>query len=220
MPDLVLKCINSWKEKLPDYQFFLWNRERFDINSIPFVKQAFEAKKYAFAADYIRLYAVYEHGGIYLDTDVEVLKSFDTLLHLPYFIGLEFNGRLFEAATFGSEAKAIWLKECLDYYAGRNFINNNGQMNKEVLPIIIRKVVAKNNGIVVNSFIPIKYGNGFNVFNKDFFSPKSFCSDKITITPNTYSIHHFSTSWMSPLEKLYRNFKYKVKQFLYFLLLK
>src|SRR5690606_40794226 len=85
-PDLIKKCVNTWKEKLPDYEFILWDTNRFDLDSNIWVKQAFETKKYAFAADYIRLYAVYNYGGIYLDTDVEVIKSFEDLLDLPYFI--------------------------------------------------------------------------------------------------------------------------------------
>jgi mannosyltransferase OCH1-like enzyme len=83
--------MDSWKKHLPDYEFMWWNFERFDKNSSLWVKQAFESKKYAFAADYIRLHALYNYGGIYLDTDVEVLKSFDDLLDLPYFIGKEYS---------------------------------------------------------------------------------------------------------------------------------
>ena len=93
-PSKIRYCINSWKEKLPDYEIRLWDLSRFDIDSSVWCKEAFEMKKYAFAADYIRCYALYKEGGIYLDSDVELLRSFDDLLHLPYFIGEEQGGNI------------------------------------------------------------------------------------------------------------------------------
>ena len=93
-PPMIKKCIESWKRYLPDYEIMLWDTKRFDVNSVLWTKQAFECKKYAFAADYIRLYALYHYGGIYLDSDVLVYKSFDDLLDLPYFIGEDFGYNL------------------------------------------------------------------------------------------------------------------------------
>lgn len=118
-PPLIQKCINSWKTVLPDYEIWLWDGKRFDINSSIWVKEAFSVKKYAFAADYIRCYALYHFGGIYLDSDVEVIKSFDDLLHLPYFVGKEQAGG-FEAATMGFEKGHPFFKHMLDYYDGRH----------------------------------------------------------------------------------------------------
>lgn len=100
-PQKIQKCIDSWKVHLPDYEIMLWDLKRFDIAQVPWVEQAFRVKKYAFAADYIRLYALYNYGGIYLDSDVEVLKSFDPLLDLPYFVGAE-NAGTIEAAIIGA----------------------------------------------------------------------------------------------------------------------
>ena len=120
-PKLIKKCIESWKNKLPDYELILWDTKKFDLNSTIWTKQAFEAKKYAFAADYIRLYAVYTYGGIYLDSDVEVLKKFDSLLNLPYFAGLEQN-EIIEAAVFGAEKGTDWVADCMRYYDDRPFI--------------------------------------------------------------------------------------------------
>ena len=115
IPENLQKCMNSWKKYLPDYEFILWDRNRFDINSTLWTKQAFEAKKYAFAADYIRLYAVYTYGGIYMDMDVEVLKSFNALLSSPYILGLETDNGI-EAGIFGAEKQTPFLKDCLNYY--------------------------------------------------------------------------------------------------------
>ena len=116
-PEKIQKCLASWKKHLPDYEIMLWDTNRFDVNSTAWTKEAFEAHKYAFVADYIRFYAVYHYGGIYLDSDVEVLKSFDDLLDKPYFVGEEFRKALdstgADAAGWfsGSAELAAWLLE-------------------------------------------------------------------------------------------------------------
>ena len=89
MPELAQKCLDSWKKQLPEYDYKLWNEDNFDINSVPYVKEAYEARKFAFVTDYVRLYALYHFGGVYMDTDVEVLKPLDRFLELPAFSGFE-----------------------------------------------------------------------------------------------------------------------------------
>ena len=118
------KCMESWEKYCPDYKIIEWNEQNFDISKNRYVQQAYEAKKYAFVSDYARLAVVYEYGGIYLDSDVEVLKSFDPLLDLPYFVGAE-NAGTIEAAIIGAEKGCDWIKACLDYYKGRNFIQES-----------------------------------------------------------------------------------------------
>ncbi len=211
MPEFVLKCISNWKDNLPDYKFMLWDKKQFDINSIPWVKQAYDVKKYAFAADYIRLYAVYKYGGIYLDTDVEILKPFDSLLHLPYFVGLEFNNRLIEAATFGGISGQKWMADVLEYYSNRNFILPNGNYDMKVLPLILKELIIQNyKKFEINESIPVKYKNEniFYLFTSDFFSPKSCYSRKISCSKNTFSIHHFNATWMSPSFRLFMYIKH------------
>ena len=141
-PAKIEKCLASWKKFLPDYEVILWDTKRFDLESVPWVKQAFEAKKYAFAADYIRFYALYNYGGIYLDSDVEVLRSFDPLLELPYFAGAETSGTI-EAAVLGAEKGCDWIKQCLDYYQGRNFIRQDGSCDIRMLPEIMQEQIPK-----------------------------------------------------------------------------
>lgn len=111
------------------------------------MKQAFEAKKYAFAADYIRFYALYNYGGIYLDSDVEVLRSFDPLLGLPYFAGAETAGTI-EAAVLGAEKGCDWVKQCLDYYEGRRFVREDGSYDIRMLPEIMQEQIPKLKPIV------------------------------------------------------------------------
>ncbi len=139
-PEDIKKCIQSWKEILPVYEFWLWDTNRFNIESTPWTKQAFEMKKYAFAADYIRLYALYNYGGIYLDSDILVYKSFNDLLHLPYFIGEDYT-HSFEPAVIGTEPKNTWIKDCLDSYNNQNFILDNNQLNMIPLPVKFKNIL-------------------------------------------------------------------------------
>ena len=191
IPKDLKKYMKSWKEKLYDYEFILWDLNRFDLNRSLWVKQAFEAKKYAFAADYIRLYAVYNYGGIYMDMDVEVIKSFNDLLRNDYILGYEAAKGL-EAGVFGAPKKAPWVKEVLEYYTSKEFALPNGLYNDTPLPIIMDEVLNADY-ITNNKIVPLP---------TDFLTAKSYKTGKITITPNTYTIHHFAGSWKSWDEKM------------------
>ena len=114
-PENVLKCIETWRQYLPDYKIIEWNETNFDINQNPFVKQAYEKKMWAFVSDFARLKAVYENGGFYLDTDMEVTRNFDELLEHRAICGYEFRGRPF-SAFFASEPNHEFIKELLSYY--------------------------------------------------------------------------------------------------------
>lgn len=207
-PTKIAKCIDSWKRILPDYEIMLWDTTRFPLTNSLFVKQAFEAKKYAFAADYIRFYALYHHGGIYLDSDVEVLKSFDDLLHLPYFVGAEKAGTI-EAAIMGAEKGASWIKTCLDYYQDRSFILPNGALDIRKLPEIMVEELEKVKTLRFLSLEESKRQGSFANENEvvilpdDYFSPKLFDSREVIITAQTYAIHHYENSWFSPKAKIY-----------------
>lgn len=198
-PDSVQCCIDSWKRVLPDYELILWDTNRFDMSSSEWVRQAFEAKKYAFAADYIRMYALYRYGGIYLDSDVEVLKPFDDLLGLPYFIGKEKTPAGVEAATIGSEKGWPVAKLMLDRYDKKSFRGENGHLDVTPLPYLLRCCIESN--FNYNSIKEVSQFNFepsvINVFPVDYFSPKKWSDGTITVTSDTYSIHHFASSWMS-----------------------
>ncbi|GAA4892407.1 glycosyltransferase [Flaviramulus aquimarinus] len=206
-PELIKKCMESWKTKLPDYEFVLWDTKKFDINATLWTKQAFDKKKYAFAADYIRLYAVYKYGGIYLDTDVEVLKKFDDFLSLPYFIGNQYDG-FPEAAIFGAEKNADWLQECLKYYKNRSFVKEDGSLDTVVLPEIMQSQIKKTKTIALMTPSDIKNisktiinNNTLYLFPSEYFSPKNFKTNKILKTKNSYTIHHYDSAWLSFMNK-------------------
>lgn len=196
-PNSVQKCIDSWEIHLPDYQLVLWDYNRFPRGKSKWVDQAFDKHKYAFAADYIRLYALYNYGGIYLDSDVEVLKPFDDLLDLPYFLGAEQTPFGIEAATMAFYKGSIFIKGILDSYINKKFINDDNSLNLEPLPRIVRRYIAANYDyhLIHGKEEFIDRPNIINVFSEEFFSPKHYRTKEIRITPNTYSIHHFDGSW-------------------------
>lgn len=201
-PPKIQACIDSWKEHLPDYEIMLWDTSRFDVNSTTWTRQAFEAKKYAFVADYIRLYAVYNYGGIYLDSDVEVIKPLDDLLSLPYFAGIEAGPDGIEMGAFGAEKGTGWLKCMMDYYENRSFIMENGNMDMAAMPSVMGKLIRKK-----YYWTLIKTPEEFEMdpariclFPVDWFCAHPLYDDKDNkkyyITDNTRTIHHFANSWL------------------------
>ncbi len=207
MPQLALKCISSWKKYLPDYKLKLWNEDNFDINSIPYVKEAYEARKFAFVTDYVRLYALYHEGGIYMDTDVEVLKSLNDLLSLPAFSGYESNKfSNFPTGLMASEANGIWVKEQLDYYTDRHFLQQDGSLDLTTNTQIITRIMQEN-GFELTGKYQV-YKDNMHCFEKDYFCPKT-STGIIKLTKNTYCIHHFAGSWKT------LTFSQKVKLFIF-----
>ena len=207
-PVKISKCLETWKKFLPDYEVMLWDTNRFDLNSSIWVRQAFEKKKYAFAADYIRFYALYHYGGIYLDSDVEVLKSFNDLLDLPYFIGAE-KAQTPEAAVMGAEQGCDWIKICLDYYNNRSFIKEDGSLDIRKLPEIMDQQIRTIKPLRILTLEESLDIRNLDMqkevleFNDAFFSPKVFDSREVEVTPYTYVIHHYQNSWFSPKAKMY-----------------
>ena len=211
-PPKIAKCLKSWEKYLSDYEIILWDTKRFDLNSSVWVRQAFEKKIYAFAADYIRFYALYNFGGIYLDSDVEVLRDFDDLLDLPYFIGAE-KSQTPEAAIIGAEKGCDWIKQCLDYYQGRSFVKEDGTLDLRKLPEIMAEQIRKLKPVCVLSLEDslnmrsLDMQNEVLIFDDTFFSPMVFDSREVEITPYTYAIHHYQNSWFSPKAKAYYRFR-------------
>lgn len=192
MPELALKCIESWHRYMPDYEYKLWNEDNFDINCNRYVKEAYEAKKYAFVTDYVRLYALYTEGGIYMDTDVEVLKPYDDLLSLPAFTGYEGSKTCPPVTgTIASEAGGAWVSEQLASYANARFINPDGSFDLTTNTIRISGIMRMN-GFVQNGHKQIY--KDLHVFPVEFFCPRQ-TTGEILITKDTYCDHHFMGTW-------------------------
>ena len=207
MPELALKCIASWKQFLPDYELRLWNEDSFDINSIPYVKEAYESRKFAFVTDYVRLYALYNEGGIYMDTDVEVLKPLDDLLKLPAFSGYESNKfDNFPTGLMASAKGGLWVQEQIAYYDGVHFIKPDGNFDMTTNTVTISRIMTEN-GFELNGKYQV-YKNDMHCFPKDYFCPKT-STGVLKLTKNSYCIHHFAGSWHTP------TFKEKVKKFIF-----
>ena len=209
-PQDIKNNIASWKLMLPDYEFMLWDRKRFDMSKSVWAQQAFENKKFAFAADLIRLHAVYTYGGIYLDTDVEVLKRFDDLLNLPYFIGAQ-HDNLIEAAVFGAEKKSQWLSNCMQHYDNRPFIKEDGNYDLLVLPEVmklrlegVKKISIIENSKVYDAEFLLKNDDALFIFPFEYFCAKNHETRAISKTKNTYTIHHFNNSWLPFFSRLRR----------------
>ena len=186
--------ISTWKEKCPDYEIKVWSKDSFDISSVRWVKEAFEAKKYAFAADYIRFWCLYNYGGIYLDSDVEVLKSFDDFLGEKSFIGFEYLN-IPEAAVIGAEKGCAWIRNALEWYSGKSFFYENGEMKRDVCPILTSLAIRKeyqselfDNGRVLQL-------HGLSLYPYFYFSPKNYFTGKIKIRNETVCIHRFASAW-------------------------
>lgn len=210
-PPKIAHCIKSWKKYCPDYKIINWNFERLGEKLPIWVKEAFDAKKYAFAADWVRAYVLYNYGGIYLDSDVEVLKPFDDLLHHDYFLSYEGGSiETIEAAVMGAKAGLPFFKNILDYYIGRSFIKSDGSYDTKPLPRIITEISEHR-----FQFISVDCPDDLDLVNDRhevmvlpsiYFSPKSYKTGELKITSDTYSIHHYTAGWHGPKEKIYSIF--------------
>ena len=190
-PKSVKKCIDSWKKYCPDYEIIEWNESNFDIHCMPFVEQAYEAKKYAFVSDVARLMMVYEYGGIYMDTDVEVTKPLDSFLELEAFSGFESDGDI-PTGIMGCRKGFPLFQALLDDYETRRFIKPDGSFNMTTNVVYITEACLEK-GLICNG--QLQTVDGFTLYPKDWFCPKSHETGRMFITENTHAIHHFAGSW-------------------------
>ena len=206
MPQLAKECIASWHKYMPDWEYKLWNEDNFDVDSIPYTKEAYAARKYAFVTDYVRLYALSTEGGVYMDTDVEILKPLDDLLHLQAFTGYE--GSKHKPPVTGlmaSEAGGQWVDEQLHAYDGQHFRREDGTLDTTTNTQRI-SAIMKTNGFVCDG----KQGQykDLTVFPSDYFCPHQTTGEYL-LTENTYCNHLFMGSWN---EKSRRGWKGMLRQ--------
>ena len=200
------KYIESWRKFCPDYVIMEWNEANFDVNSIPYVKEAYEQKKWAFVSDYARLYALKNYGGIYLDTDVEIIKKLDSFLQNEAFIGAESKYSIC-TAVIGAEKNAKFIEELMHLYDDIHFVSGKKIDTTPNSQRIFKYLEANYN--YRNSEFPICWNN-CTLYPKDYFSPINCYTFKQEITDNTYCIHRFAGTWKNKSE-LYLN---KAKAFI------
>lgn len=191
--ELIENCIASWKKYCPDYEIIEWNESNFDINSNSYVKEAYISKKWAFVSDYVRIWALYQYGGLYLDTDVEIKKNMDCFLSHKAFTGFENDTSPF-TAVFGCEKNSDIAKIILDSYKDRHFITENG-IDTETNTEAVKRIFVEHYGVRLdNSFQ--EFEDGLAIYPKEYFCPKSYSDSKVYATKNTYAIHWFDGSWI------------------------
>lgn len=210
---LAEKCIESWKKYCPDYEIKRWDENNFNINENLYCKEAYENKKWAFVSDYIRLKVLYEYGGIYMDTDVEVVKPLDKFLNNHAFSGYEDKDTI-PTGIIASEKKGKWVEQLLKDYDTKRFVNDDGSFNLETNVVQITQTTKKMfpQAIFNNTLTDL----GEVVFYpKDFFCPIDLITTKKKITNNTHTIHWFAGSWLPTSKKMKKVIK-KVLNFLSF----
>lgn len=194
LPELAIKCMESWKKYCPDYEIIEWNEKNFDLHYNDYVWEAYQAKKWAFITDVVRMYALSTYGGIYMDTDVEVIKPLDPYLKHVAFSGYE-NEHDIPTGIMASEKGGKWVTDNLHYYDNKHFLKDDGSYD-----------MTTNVVTLTNYMLPLglKQNNTYQDFPglitfypKDYFCPKSYFDGKIYLTDNTVTIHHFAGSWRS-----------------------
>lgn len=216
LPESALKCIASWRKYLPDYEIIEWNEDNFDVDSIPYTAQAYQAKKYAFVSDYARFKILYEHGGIYFDTDVEVIKPIDDIIAKGPFMGFEINpcaerpnGAVNPGLGLGVGAGHDLYKEIIDAYGQFQFMNTNGELNQTTVVIYTSNILIKK-GLTAKK--GIQQVDGIFLYPKEYFNPLDDNTGRLVITENTHSIHWYSKTWLnvSPLRMRFSRFAHRI----------
>ena len=204
-PNIIEKCMESWTKICSDFKIVEWNEDNFDVNICPYVKQAYEAKKYAFVSDYARFYVLNKFGGVYLDTDVELVKSIEPLLE-SNFTGFESNDSVATGLIMACEKDNELCKAMLEDYNNDKFVLDDGTLN-------LKTVCERTTDWLVSKGLRLDNTKqevaDYIIYPSEYFNPKGGDYGKEVITENTYSIHHYLATWKSPLDR--KIMEYKVK---------
>jgi len=197
LPKLEQQCIDTWKKILPDYQIMFWNEDNFNLNSCTYVRQAYERKKYAFVSDYARVFILQKYGGIYLDTDVEVLKSFDPFLKHDSFLGFE-NRTYVGTAVIATCAQSDFTKRMLDYYQSTEFIDSKGNENLTTNVTLLDRILTSMGMEKNNTRQSVQ---GIEIYPRDYFFPKKISNTEFKVTDVTVCIHKMNATWLTARQK-------------------
>ena len=219
LPKSAQKCIASWKKFFPDYEIMEWNEDNFDVNIIPYTRQAYEAKKYAFVSDYARFWILYHYGGVYFDTDVEVIKAMYDIIERGPFMGLEISGlngigRIAVDPGLGiasNEDNPVY-RFFLDEYEGLHFYDENNEINHYTMIPLVSRFFVDNGLHGLNDRIETIVG--IDIYPTDYFNPYNSKNGELVITENTRSIHWYSASWLSWKDRLLLRLKRRARSFL------
>ena len=203
LPPSAIKCINSWKKFFPDYEIKEWNEDNFDVNLIPYTQEAYTAKKYAFVSDYARFWILYHYGGLYFDTDVEVIKSMDDIVEAGPFMECEskFNPQrkaqnvdVAPGLGLGATPQLKVYYEILNYYATLHFLNADNTLNQVTVVKHTSRILCQYG---LKNVPTIQTVAGINIYPQEYFNPLDNATGRIKITPNTRSIHWYAKTWIN-----------------------
>lgn len=201
LPAEVVQCIESWKKFWPDYEIRCWDESNFDVSQNPYCQEAYEAKKWAFVSDYARLKVLYDYGGIYMDTDEEVVKNLDLLLKYRAFIGFESASDI-SAGMIGCCPRNEWIGTLLHDYVDRHF--KRGQQSYDLTTIVqrITQITQEMYSVRLDGTLQV-FGNHMILLPVEYLCAKSYITGDIFCTENTFGIQHFNGSWLSEEDKRY-----------------
>lgn len=210
LPDDVLKCIESWKKYAPEYEIIEWNENNYDVNVCTYVKEAFMKKKWAFVSDFARYDILYKYGGIYFDTDVQMIKSIDDIVDKGPFMGFECK----------KDEKTEWLvspgigiaaypgmdlyRRIIDFYKNQKFILEDNTLNPLTVCDYTTNILKADGLKPQNTIQKI---DGIYIYPTEYFCPKNYFTGELDITDNTRTIHHYTSSWLSEQELKAHNFE-------------
>lgn len=198
LPELAQKCIASWKKYCPDYEIKEWNESNFDLNCCDYVREAYEAKRWAFVSDVARFWVLYQEGGIYFDTDVEIIKPLDDILERGAFWGCEKNELVAPGLGMAANPGLGIYKEVLDFYKRKHFRNEDGLTDTTTIVEYTSRILKRHGWKPDGTIQKIE---NITIYPPKYFCPMNYQTGKITITADTYTIHHYSASWYTDKER-------------------
>lgn len=225
LPDSAKKCIASWRKYFPDYKILEWNEDNFDVNAIPYTREAYDCKKFAFVSDYARYKILYEHGGIYFDTDVEVIKDMTSIIANGPYLGFEIDpgkdreyGAINPGLGMAANAGMKFYENVLKYYASLHFILSDGIYNIEdaVVNITTRELI----GLGLKPIKGVQVVEDVNIYPAEYFNPFDDATGRLRRSSLTYAIHWYSKTWMSinPVRQFLSRQYHKILDIIYMML--
>lgn len=222
LPDLALKCISSWKKYLPDYEIKEWNEQNFDVEMVPYIAEAYQAKKYAFVSDYARFWILYHYGGLYFDTDVELIRPMDDIINHGAFMGCEnvaeevLTLAVNPGLCLGCNLGLSFYSDMIELYSKQHFQKSDGRLDLKTVVEYTTELLVKCGLKNINE---IQLVADIYIYPSEYFCPINVVTKRLQVTEKTYTIHHYAGSWVE--NSLRRKIKKRMQNLLpSFLLLK
>ncbi len=210
LPEKAVKCVESWRKYCPDWKIKEWNEKNYDVQKIPYIRDAYKEKKWAFVSDYARLDVVWQHGGIYLDTDVELIKPLDSLLEQEGFFALERQSLCINTGLgFGAVPENRVLGQLMELYENLSFYTEDGRLNLIACPRYSTDFFLKRGYQIKDA---TQYCEEIFIYGSEYFCPMDFNTGQMTITENTYGIHWYEASWFPESDKKIHDVEMRIRE--------